>query len=208
MSNLESSTLPDAVASKKDMQLRLALVVLVAVSAPATAEALSADKHSFEVEEVVEIAPPPAGAFAAFGRIERWWSKDHTYSANSANLSLHLRRGGCFCEAVQGGGIEHLRVTFIARPHRLVLIGSLGPLLYQATTGVMDVKSAPTPKGTRVTLNYRVIGFSKGDGDQLAPRVDNVLAEQLRRYRDYASAAHWHLVPISFTSDRTNLLRM
>ena len=54
--------------------------------------------------------------------------------------SLDPRPGGCFCEPLEGvGGIEHMRVTFVQPDERIVLTGSLGPLLYEATSGVMDV---------------------------------------------------------------------
>ena len=54
---------------------------------------------------------------------------------------MSLSPGGCFCERLpNGGGIEHMRVAFVDPGKRLVLTGSLGPLLYQATAGVMDVQ--------------------------------------------------------------------
>ena len=34
----------------------------------------------------------------AFARVGEWWGKDHTYSGDSANLSLSLTPGGCWCE--------------------------------------------------------------------------------------------------------------
>ena len=63
-----------------------------------------------------------------------------------------------------------------------MLTGSLGPLLYEAANGVMDVKFDPSAKGTIVTLDYRASGFVHANGDKLAPAVDQVLGEQLRRY--------------------------
>jgi hypothetical protein len=39
-----------------------------------------------------------------------------------------------------------------------------------------------------VTLDYRAAGFFNGGADKLAPAVDQVLADQVRRYRAYATA--------------------
>ncbi len=52
----------------------------------------------------------------------------------------------------------------------------------------MDVQFERIAGGTRVTLDYRVAGFAKGGADKLAPAVDSVLAEQFKRYRDFARA--------------------
>jgi len=166
--------------------LFLGLTALVA--SPATAEVLGASDHGFEVQHVVNLVITQPKAFAAFGQVGQWWNKEHTYSGDAARLSLQLRPGGCFCEMFEdGGGIEHMRVTYVQPGERVVLTGSLGPLLYQATTGVMDVKVERIAGGSRVTMNYRVAGFAKGNGVELAPQVDQVLGEQMKRFRVYAA---------------------
>jgi hypothetical protein len=166
------------------------LITTLLLAAPASAEVVSASPTGFEVQEVVNLVVPQPNAYAAFGQIGRWWNKEHTYSGDAARMSLQLRPGGCFCEPLDGGGgIEHMRVTYLKPGEQIVLTGSLGPLLYQATAAVMDVKFERIAGGTRVTMNYRAAGFAKGDGDKLAPLVDQVLAEQMKRYRVYAAAA-------------------
>jgi hypothetical protein len=171
--------------------MRLVLFALpLALAAPASAEVISAGPNGFEVQEVVNLVVPQPSAYAAFGQIGRWWNKEHTYSGDAARMSLQLRPGGCFCEPLDGGGgIEHMRVTYLKPGEQIVLTGSLGPLLYQATAGVMDVKFERIAGGTRVTMNYRAAGFAKSDGDRLAPLVDQVLAEQMKRYRAFAAGA-------------------
>jgi len=157
---------------------------------PASAEVVSAAPYGFEVQETVNLVVPQASAYAAFGQIGQWWNKEHTYSGDAARMSLQLRPGGCFCEPLEGGGgIEHMRVTYLKPGEQIVLTGSLGPLLYQATTGVMDVRFERIAGGTRVTMNYRAAGFAKGDGDKMAPLVDQVLADQMKRYRTFAAKA-------------------
>lgn len=159
-------------------------------AAPASAEVLSADDHGFEIQNSVNLVVPQQQAFAAFGQIGQWWNKEHTYSGDAKRLSLQMRPGGCFCEPLDnGGGIEHMRVTYLQPGERMVLTGSLGPLLYQATTGVMDIKVDRIAGGSRVTMNYKAAGFAKGGAAAMATLVDQVLADQLKRYRVYAAAA-------------------
>lgn len=160
------------------------------MATPAAAEVLSASDHGFEIQHSVNLVVPQEQAFAAFGRIGQWWGKDHTYSGDSARMILQMRPGGCFCETIDGGGgIEHMRVTYLQPGERVVLTGSLGPLLYEATSGVMDVKVERIAGGSRLTMNYRAAGFAKGGGAAMAPLVDQVLAEQIKRFRVYAAAA-------------------
>ena len=171
--------------------MRLLLFSLPLLAAgPASAEVLSASPTGFEVQEVVNLVVPQPSAYDAFGQVGQWWNKEHTYSGEASRMSLQLRPGGCFCEPLEGGGgVEHMRVTYLKPGEQIVLTGSLGPLLYQATAGVMDVRFERIAGGTRVTLNYRAAGFAKGDGDKMAPLVDQVLADQMKRYRTYAAGA-------------------
>jgi hypothetical protein len=160
---------------------------LAAGSGAAQAEVVSSASNGFHVRQTMQLVVPQEVAFASFGRIGSWWNKDHTYSGDSANLSLSLSLGGCFCERLPaGGGVEHMRVTYVDPGKRAVLTGSLGPLLYDATVGSMDLKFEKIAGGTKVTMDYRVAGFADGGAEKMAPLVDGVLADQFKRYREYA----------------------
>jgi len=161
---------------------------LALLSTPAAAEVVSADARGFEVSTAVNLVIPVPQAYAAFARLNAWWNDDHTYSGKGANMRLALQPGGCFCETIpEGGGVEHMRVSVVQPNERIVMTGSLGPVLYEAATGVMDVKFERIAGGAKVTMNYRAAGFAKGNADKMAPLVDAVLAEQLKRYRAYAA---------------------
>ena len=164
--------------------------LLVMAPGLARAEIVSADSHGFEIRHQVQIVIPQPAAFDAFSQIPQWWNKEHTYSGDSSNLSLSVTPGGCFCERLpdSGGGIEHLRVAYVVPGERLVLTGSLGPLLYEATSAVMDVKVERIAGGSRLVLNYRASGFAKGGAERLAPLVDQVLGDQMARFRKFAAA--------------------
>lgn len=169
--------------------MRAFLLTAVLVTAPAQANVVSASDHGFEVQHSVNLVVPQAAAYAAFGNVAGWWDKQHTYSGDPANMSLRMQPGGCFCEVIPtGGGVEHLRVTFVQPDERVVMTGGLGPMLYEATSGVMDVKFERIAGGTRVTMNYRVAGFAKGGAAAMAPAVDQVLGIQMKRYRTFAAA--------------------
>lgn len=157
-------------------------------AAPAAAEVVSADPHGFEVRERIDTVVPASQLYAAFGDVAGWWSKDHTYSGSSANLSLTLRPGGCFCERLDGGGgIEHLHVAMVNPNEQVILTGALGPLLYDAVTAVMNVEVSKIGGGSRLTLTYRASGFADGKGVEMAPAVDAMLGQQLKRLRLFAT---------------------
>jgi hypothetical protein len=171
------------------MRSLLALPILF-IATPASAAVLSAGENGFEVQQTVNLVVAQPEAYNAFGRVGQWWNSEHTYSGDARRMSLQLRPGGCFCEPLDnGGGIEHMRVTFVQPGERILLTGSLGPLLYEATTGVMDVKFERIAGGSRITMNYRASGFAKGGAAAMAPLVDQVLGDQMKRYRVYAAAA-------------------
>ena len=170
------------------MKWLLAFATLMA-PAMAHAEIVSAGSNGFEVRHSVAIVIPQPAAFNAFTQISQWWNAEHTYSGESSNLTLSLSPGGCFCEALpNGGGIEHLRVAYVVPGERLVLTGALGPVLYQAASGVMDIKVERIAGGSRLTMDYKVAGFANGGADRLAPVVDQVLGDQMARFRKYAAA--------------------
>jgi hypothetical protein len=166
----------------------LAALALLGASVPAGAEVVTASPNGFEVRETVNLVVKPEVAMRAFASLGSWWDPQHTYSGDSANLSLALNPGGCFCERFpKGGGIEHMRVAYVDPGKRIVLTGTLGPLLDEATSGVMDVQVKSTAAGSILTLDYRASGFFNGGADKLAPIVDQVLATQMKRYRAFAT---------------------
>lgn len=170
------------------MKYALATAAALLVAAPATAEVVQSGEHGFDLRHSVTVPSPPTEAMRDFAAPAGWWDGAHSYSGDSANLAMTLEPGGCFCEQLPGGGgIEHLRVTYVDPGKRLVLTGSLGPLLYAATAGVMDVQFKPAGQGTEMILTYRVAGFANGGAAKLAPLVDQVIGEAVERYRALTS---------------------
>ena len=169
------------------MRAGFVLGLAALLGTPAAAEVVSAGPNGFHVRNSVQLVVPTESAYRSFTQVASWWNKAHTYSGDSANLSLSASAGGCFCERIPpGGGIEHMRVTYVVPGERIVLTGALGPLLFEATSGVMDVKVERIAGGSRVVMDYKVAGFAAGGAERLAPAVDQVLAEQMRGYRAFA----------------------
>ena len=166
----------------------IAVCALALLASAAPAVVVSSRDAGFVVRHEAQLAVPPAAAFAAFGRVGDWWDQAHTYSGDSRNLTLSMTAGGCFCEKLPGGGgVEHLRIAFIDPGKHVVLTGSLGPLLYEAVSGVMDATFEAAGTGTKVTLTYKAAGFANGGGDKLAPLVDQVIGQQFARFRSKTS---------------------
>ena len=64
----------------------LTLVAGAALAGAAHAEVKAAAPDGFQLAFAERIAAPPAAVYAAIGQVERWWSPEHTYSGDAANL--------------------------------------------------------------------------------------------------------------------------
>lgn len=168
----------------------LALIGLGGVAAPAVAEVYQKADNGFVLRHVAEVKAGPDEAWGALIRLGEWWGKQHTYSGDSANMSIDPRAGGCWCEilpnkdsprAAPRGSIEHMRVLYAEQGRALRMAGGLGPLQSEPVTGVLTITLKPRDDGgTRVQWEYVVGGYFRYKVDQIAPLVDSVLAEQLQ----------------------------
>jgi Polyketide cyclase / dehydrase and lipid transport len=150
----------------------------------ATAEVISVASNGFEVRESVHVAAAPAKAYAALLLPARWWSSDHAFSRNAANLKLDARAGGCWCESLpDGGSAEHLRVVFAAPGKTLRLRGALGPLQGMGVEGAMTWSVKSSGDGSDISVSYAVGGFAKDGFDEMSKAVDRVLGEQIERLK-------------------------
>ncbi len=165
--------------------------VLLSSALPVTAlraEVLDANRSGFSVRQEILIAAPRLQVYqAAVTRVAEWWSSDHTFSGDAANLYIEPRLQGCFCEKIieegNDGGVVHLVVTFISPGHMLRLTGGLGPLGLLGTNGNLTWEFKDADEGTLLVLNYVVGGYSAAGLDTMATPVDNVLAEQMARLK-------------------------
>jgi uncharacterized protein YndB with AHSA1/START domain len=151
------------------------------VAYPAGAGVVSATPAGFEVRHKVVVAAPTSRVWTTLVAPARWWSGTHSFSGDAGNLTLDPRPGGCFCEMLPGGGVEHLRVVYADAGKQLRLAGALGPLQGEGLAGTLTFTLTPDGDRTAVELRYVVGGYRPGGLDGLAAPVDRVLAEQLGR---------------------------
>lgn len=163
-----------------------ALLGLSVAAAPAAAEVKSAADSGFEVVSVATVAAKPDAVYAALQKPGAWWNDEHSYSGDSANMTIEARAGGCFCERMADGGtIEHGRIIYAQPGRALRFTGGLGPLQSEAITGTMTWTIEPDGNGAKVMQRYAASGYVAGGLKPLAPLVDKVLAEQLSRLKAY-----------------------
>jgi hypothetical protein len=163
----------------------LLLAGAIVFSLTASAAVISATDAGFEVLETVSVAASPKESYARLVNIAAWWNKEHTFSGDSANLTLDVRPGGCFCERLKdGGGVQHLTVTYVAPNQALRFSGALGPLQSLGVTGSMTIAlTGAAGGGTDIGLRYRVAGYSTDGIKKWAGPVDEVLGQQIARLK-------------------------
>lgn len=159
------------------------LAALALFSAPLTAEVMISDEHGFQVVQVADSSANTGAAYTVMtGQINRWWSKDHSWSGDASNLYMKVEHGGCFCEKLPGGGnAEHLRLLYYQPGKQLVFEGTLGPLLTMPVSGRMVWTIDEAETGSRITFTYHVTGHPSANLPAIAPAVDGVIGEQLGR---------------------------
>jgi uncharacterized protein YndB with AHSA1/START domain len=163
----------------------LGTLALVVLSGTTAQSAPQVTQNGFLVKFEVNVNAPAAKVYDALvGQVGSWWNPEHTYSHDAKNLSIDARPGGCFCEKLpNGGGIEHLRVVYVAPPQVVRFSGALGPLQASGVAGSMTWKLTGGPDNTRLDLSYSVGGFIPEGFEKIAPAVEAMLREQLDRLK-------------------------
>ena len=170
------------------MRLFVPFAALLALAPTAShAEVAASSDSGFVSHNEVLVRATPAEAWAAMVRPAGWWNGDHSYSGDSANMTIAPSAGGCFCEAIPArdgapaGEIEHMRVIYSAPGSTLRLSGGLGPLQAEPVIGVLTMTLAREGEMTKITWDYAVGGYMRTPAAQIAPIVDQVVGEQLLR---------------------------
>ena len=166
-----------------------ATITSVALAFAAAAKVTTQSPTGFTVAYEADIAATPHAAYDAFVQAGAWWNaKSHSYSGDGKNISIDVKPGGCWCEALKDGGfVRHMTVEHAAPGTRLVFSGGLGPLAYMGASGQMIVSIEAKGTGSRVKLTYAVGGHDAKDFKDIAKGVDGVLDEAFKRYVNYAS---------------------
>jgi hypothetical protein len=113
-----------------------------------------------------------------------WWSSDHTYSGDAAKIRLDMIPGGCWCEALPGGGVKHAEVVMVWPERRMVRFDApFGPLQGMGADAVLTMTWSDPPEGGERVLRWTFVVNGPGTG-AMADVIDGVMTEQFRRLGD------------------------
>lgn len=160
--------------------LAAAFFVPMGLTSNAFADVITAtpDHFTLKLEADTELAPD--ALWARLIEPSEWWLPDHTYSADSNNLSLDPQAGGLWREDWDGRSVWHGTVIQAHPEKSLVLSAPFGPLQGLAVTSIWTITLAPNEDGgTHITFDHVTNGTASSQLDALAPAVDFVKGEAL-----------------------------
>ena len=157
----------------------LLLLAMFSASANADVIAASADHYTLRHEAVSPL--PPDAMWNRLVHPETWWSPEHSYSGDAANLSLDLRVAGLWKEEWDGGSVAHGTVLYIHSGKQLRLAAPFGPLQSMAVNVVWTITIQPDGSGSKVIFDEVANGSDASNLDKMAGAVDGVKAEAIRR---------------------------
>lgn len=146
----------------------------------AHAEVVTATPDHFTLKLEAETELSPDEVWARLIDPKSWWLPDHTYSGDSANLSIDPVAGGLWREDWEGGSVWHGTVLRAEPGKSLVLNAPFGPLQDMAVSSVWSISlDAQENGGTKITFDHVTNGSSASRLDAIAPAVDFVKSEAL-----------------------------
>ena len=164
----------------------MAATAALALGGAAQAAVVETWDSGFRIENrAVATSATPDQAWQALGEIGRWWNSSHSYSGSASNMTIEMKPGGCWCEALPGGGVEHGRVILVWPEQRTLRIdGALGPLQEEGVSASLTWQVRETDGGVEIIQTYHVGGV-RPEMMKNAGLVDQVLAEQVEGLRTY-----------------------
>ncbi|MGB3470399.1 MAG: SRPBCC family protein [Erythrobacter sp.] len=176
--------------NRNTTKLGVAAALLAApFSAPASAEVVESSDDGFITRDEVVVDATLKQTWLALISPADWWSAEHTWSADAANLTLMPTAGGCFCEKIPEvdepdrftleGSVEHMRVIQAYPERALRMVGGLGPLQSEPVTGVLTIALSEAEGGTRIVWEYNVGGPMRYEIPVISKAVDGVMTIQL-----------------------------
>jgi uncharacterized protein YndB with AHSA1/START domain len=168
------------------------------VAAPVAAEVVETAADRFVTRSTASVKATPLATWLALTRPGEWWSSKHSWSGDAKNMTLTPQGGGCFCERIPvgdtgnssaiEGSARHAEVLQAFPLKVLRMRGGFGPLQGEPATGVLTITLKEVPGGTRLLWEYNVGGPMRYKIAELAPAVDAVMAEQLKRLQAHLGA--------------------
>jgi len=171
------------------LRITIAAIAFLAPAFAAQAAVTTQSPTGFTIAHEADVTIAPQAAYDAFVQVGSWWNAaSHSYSGDGKNITVDVKPGGCWCEALPNGGfVRHMTVEQAAPGGRLVFSGGLGPLAFMGVAGHMIVTIQAKGTGSHVKLIYTVGGHDPEEFKDIAKAVDGVLGEGFQRYANYAS---------------------
>ena len=159
----------------------LSAVSLAALAGSAAAEVAARSENGFSLVYERPVTASAEAVLEAVGRPAAWWSDAHTYSGSAANLSVDLRPGGCWCEALPGGGVKHAEAVLVWPEQRMVRFDApFGPLQSIGADAVLTMRWEDGEDGAGRMLKWTFVVHGPGAG-AMADAIDAVTGEQFGR---------------------------
>ena len=169
------------------MKRLLLAAALSTMAVPVSAEVRDRSENGFTLSYERALTASDAAILEAIGRPAAWWSDAHTYSGSAANISLDLRPGGCWCEALPGGGVKHAEAVLVWPERRMIRFDApFGPLQSIGADAVLTMTWAEAADGPARTLKWSFVVTGPGAG-AMAEAIDGVMSEQFGRLADHLS---------------------
>ncbi len=175
-----------------------AAMALAVAGAPLVAEVVETKADGFVTRDSASVKAPPLATWLALTRPGLWWSDKHSWSGDAKNMTLTPQGGGCFCERIpvgdsgnasaMEGSAQHATVVQAFPMRVLRMRGGFGPLQGEPAEGVLTITMKEVPGGTRIVWEYNVGGPMRYKVSEIAPAVDGVMSEQLKRLKDHLGA--------------------
>lgn len=159
----------------------LSVASLAVLAGSAAAEVSTRSESGFSLTFERPVTASAEAVLEAVATPGAWWSDAHTYSGAASNITVDLRPGGCWCEALPGGGVKHAETVLVWPERRMVRFDApFGPLQSIGADAVLTMTWADAADGPGRTLKWTFVVTGSGAG-AMADAVDGVMAEQFGR---------------------------
>ena len=176
-------------------------------AAPAAAEVVETTADRFVTRATASVKTTPLATWLALTKPGEWWNSAHSWSGDAKNMTLTPQGGGCFCERIpvgdtgnssaMEGSARHAEVLQAFPMKVLRMRGGFGPLQGEPANGVLTITLKEVPGGTRILWEYNVGGPMRYKVAELAPAVDGVMSEQLKRLQAHLGTLEESGVPVA-----------
>jgi len=160
------------------------LMTGLAVPAASKAEVISMSDTHFALRHESRSSLTPQQIWDRLIQPSAWWHPDHTYSGDSAHLSLDLQAGGLWREDWNGRSVAHGKVLFVDPGKVLRLDAPFGPLQGLGAYTVWTITITPDEDGSVVVFDEVATAPPTAKLTEVAGAVDYVKGEAIRRLVD------------------------